>query len=253
MLAKRLYKLFFFLVFFIGVIEYICCNSFSKERENRVIKIDNNKVSQQEKKNVLSPQKEKKNDTNNLSFTKIESNNADCFIKFENDKYLNPNIDGISYYDLHILEDENKFKICYKTFMIQNDPITKQKEINKNEAEYVIKQNNVKLSTQLVKLTSLVYFDDKHWNCKINNKTFNYNTQNTVHKNVSIVKVNKQSILFVLNNTTEDIINKVVDIKKKKKQYYTNFYIVSNGGKKVFMFRLFTGQTIDLQTLKISG
>ncbi len=243
MLVKRFYKLFSFIVVLFSVVCFICCNSFSDEKETKIITNDNNRALQ----------KEKKNNTSSSSSITERMNNSDCFIKFENDKYLNLDIDSIEYYDAGILEDKNKFKFCYKTFMVQNDPITKQKEINKNEAENIIKQNNLKISTQFVKLTSLVYFDDKHWDCKINNKTFNYKTQNEVHKNVSIVKVNKQSILFVLNNTTEDIINKIIDIKKKKKKYHTNFYIVSNGGKKVFMFRLFIGQTIDLQTLKISG
>lgn len=252
------YKLFFLFVLLVGI--FFSINySFSAGKEQKIIIAGNNKiVNKVEKKNDdketnFKSKKEQYNKNDNSSAVKKKISNDDCFVKFDAEQYLNFNIDDIVYHNMYFLEDDNKFKVFYKTFMIQNDPITQQKEINKNTAENIIRQNHVKLSDQFVKLTSLMYFDDKNWHCKINNKKFDYKMRNEIHKNVSIVKVNKQSILFVLNNTTEDIINKVIDIKKHKEQYYTNFYIVSNKKKKVLMFRLFIGQTIDLETLKISG
>ena len=54
-----------------------------------------------------------------------------------------------------------------------------------------------------------------------------------------------------MNETNEDILKKIKDIQKEKKPYYTNFYIIKHNTKRVVMFRLFTGQSINLETMQI--
>jgi hypothetical protein len=102
-------------------------------------------------------------------------------------------------------------------------------------------------------LMSLVYFNDRHWKCSIDGKKVDNLTKNNAHKKASIVKVNKGSILFVLNVTDKDNVALVSKIIAEKKQNYGQYQIIKSGTKKIVMFRLFIGQKIDFNTMEISS
>ena len=194
------------------------------------------------KHNVLA------NDNTNNSSNSIKTG-SNFSVDFDMIGQMNFDIDDIQYYKWFLVESNDEYDFMYNKFLEQNDPVKKkqlEEQINNKNLSSKAKSSDYNIS-----LTNLTYFNIKNWSCRINNKDITYKNQENCHKNVSIVKVNKQSVLFVMNETNEDILKKIKDIQKEKKPYYTNFYIIKHNTKRVAMFRLFTGQSINLETMQI--
>ena len=139
---------------------------------------------------------------------------------------------------------DDEYQALYNKFIQQNIRDARQgmRDIQDND-DYIEEVN--------LKLSSLYYYDDNNWGCKINNRFVKKSNQNDAHNDVSIVKVNKDSILFVLNRTKEDDIEKIRKLKKSNYQYRSDYYIVKNGKTQSVMFRLHIGQSINLKSFKI--
>lgn len=174
------------------------------------------------------------------------------FIPFNQDDKIS-SIDAIKYAEHPwLIENVAKLNILKKHYVIQSDDELRKKyemEILSMEEERV-RANRAENSMLLM---SLVYFNDRHWKCSIDGKKVDNLTKNNAHKKASIVKVNKGSILFVLNVTDKDNVALVSKIIAEKKQNYGQYQIIKSGTKKIVMFRLFIGQKIDFNTMEISS
>ena len=166
-------------------------------------------------------------------------------ITFQINRALNVNFNDIKIYDgIGFLHSDDEYQALYNKFIQQNIRDARQGMRDIQDNDDYIKEVNLKLS-------SLYYYDDNNWGCKINNRFIKKSNQNDAHNNVSIVKVNKDSILFVLNRTKEDDIEKIRKLKKSNYQYRSDYYIVKNGKTQSVMFRLHIGQSINLKSFKI--
>ena len=175
--------------------------------------------------------------------TTINLNNK--IITFQINRALNVDFNDIKVDDgIGFLHSDDEYQALYNKFIQQNIRDAQQRMRDIQDNDDYIKEVNLKLS-------SLYYYDDNNWGCKINNRFIKKSNQNDAHNNVSIVKVNKDSILFVLNRTKEDDIEKIRKLKKSNYQYRSDYYIVKNGKTQSVMFRLHIGQSINLKSFKI--
>ena len=166
-------------------------------------------------------------------------------ITFQINRALNVDFNDIKVADgIGFLHSDDEYQALYNKFVQQNIRDERQKMRDIQDNDDYIKEMNLKLS-------SLYYYDDNNWGCKINNRFIKKSNQNDAHNNVSIVKVNKDSILFVLNRTKEDDIEKIRKLKKSNYQYRSDYYIVKSGKTQSVMFRLHIGQSINLKSFKI--
>ena len=177
--------------------------------------------------------------------TTINLNNK--IITFQINRALNVDFNDIKVDDgIGFLHSDDEYQALYNMFVNQNIKLNTRQRMQdmQDDEDGYIKEMNLKLS-------SLYYYDDNNWGCKINNRFIKKSNQNDAHNNVSIVKVNKDSILFVLNRTKEDDIEKIRKLKKSNYQYRSDYYIVKNGKTQSVMFRLHIGQSINLKSFKI--
>ena len=170
-------------------------------------------------------------------------------IKFQLNEALNSDFHDIRIDDgIEFLHSDNEYQTLYDKFVKQNVKIDNTKKTRNmqddEDDEDMIKETKLKLS-------SLYYYNDDNWGCKINNRFIKKSNQNEAHSGVSIVKVNKDSILFVLNKTKEKDIENVRKLKKAKYRYNNDYYIVKNGNVQYIMFRLHIGQSINLKNFHI--
>ena len=172
--------------------------------------------------------------------------NDDRVVVFNIVDALNIKFDDVNFKKgIGLLHNDDEYRILYDKFMQQND---KSNNTANNEPGGVVPAAAFDQS-RIIKLSSLYYYDKDSWGCKVNNKFINRGNQNEVHDDVSIVKVNRDNILFILNTTSDEDVGNVRKLKKSK--YVDNYYIVKNGGKRSIMFRLYIGQSIDLTNLQI--
>ena len=190
--------------------------------------------------------------TNNVNLVESQRQHINVnnkIINFQVDKALNVNFNDIQIDDgVELLHSDDEYQVLYNRFIKQNIRIdSKQKRTAEQEEDDdgYIKETNLKLS-------SLYYYNDNDWGCKINNRFIKKKNQNEAHGNVSIVKVNKDNVLFVLNRTKKEDLEKVKKLKKSKYRYNNDYYIVKNGDIQSVMFRLHIGQSINLKNFKIN-
>ena len=183
-----------------------------------------------------------------FSAKQISTNNLNNkIITFQINRALNVDFNDIKVDDgIGFLHSDDEYQALYNMFVNQNIKLnTRQKmqDMQDDEDDY-IKEMNLKLS-------SLYYYNDNNWGCKINNRFIKKSNQNEAHSNVSIVKVNKDNILFILNRTKADDIEKIRKLKKSNYKYRSDYYIVKNGKTQSVMFRLYIGQSINLKSFRI--
>ena len=167
-------------------------------------------------------------------------------IVFQIDRALNIDFNDVKIeHGVELLHSDDEYQALYDGFLQQNGMNVRQNTIGKQDDGHIAdKEMNLKLS-------SLYYYNDNNWGCTVNNRFIKKSNQDEVHSNVSIVKVNKDNILFVLNETKEDDIVKIRQLKNSNYRYRSAYYIVKNGKIKSLMFRLYTGQSINLKSFKI--
>lgn len=175
-----------------------------------------------------------------------ESNSTGRIITFQINEALNINFDDIKLKDVvELLHENDEYQALRDGFAQQNLDRRKKTTLTQEDGE------GDYIEDAILKLSSLYYYNDNNWGCKINDKFIKKSNQNNVNSNVSIVKINKDSILFVLNKTKEKDIEKIRKLKKTKYKYSSDYYIVKNGTTKSLMFRLYIGQSIDLNSFEI--
>ena len=222
---------------------YDMCISFADEISNAKY---NDIVSQQTATPISNNGVSSDNNSGEIDMkqaTTINLNNK--IITFQINRALNVDFNDIKVDDgIGFLHSDDEYQALYNKFIQQNIRDAQQRMRDIQDNDDYIKEMNLKLS-------SLYYYDDNNWGCKINNRFIKKSNQNGAHNNVSIVKVNKDSILFVLNRTKEDDIEKIRKLKKSNYQYRSDYYIVKNGKTQSVMFRLHIGQSINLKSFKI--
>ena len=177
--------------------------------------------------------------------TTINLNNK--IITFQINRALNVDFNDIKVDDgIGFLHSDDEYQALYNMFVNQNIKLNTRQRMQdmQDDEDGYIKEMNLKLS-------SLYYYDDNNWGCKINNRFIKKSNQNEAHSNVSIVKVNKDNILFILNRTKADDIEKIRKLKKSNYKYRSDYYIVKNGKTQSVMFRLYIGQSINLKSFQI--
>ena len=183
-----------------------------------------------------------------FSAKQISTNNQNNkIITFQINRALNVDFNDIKVDDgIGFLHSDDEYQALHNMFVNQNIKLNTQQrmqDMQDDEDDY-IKEMNLKLS-------SLYYYNDNNWGCKINNRFIKKSNQNEAHSNVSIVKVNKDNILFILNRTKADDIEKIRKLKKANYKYRSDYYIVKNGKTQSVMFRLYIGQSINLKSFQI--
>ena len=99
----------------------------------------------------------------------------------------------------------------------------------------------------------MVYLNDKDWKARVNRENVNYKNKDSKNFNgAMIVKSNKTSMIFLLL-TPNKMVETVKKIKEENASYSKNYYLVREGKDTYIAFKLFIGQTINLDTMKIKG
>lgn len=185
----------------------------------------------------------------------IKINNL--FTKIDQDSILNINYDNIKYDNFGFLENEEELDAIKHILKEQQDPelrkISEEKDRLKQEIRSKIKNFNTPIERSL-KIYSLVFLDENNWEAKINHEIFNNKNKNKKTLfDTGIVKVDNNSIIFLVKKTDDLMVKKVQLIKKRKLPYSNNYYLVKKGKKTYVAFKLFNGQKIKLDTMIIIG
>lgn len=208
-----------------------------KSKNEKSKKVDNKKTNKKEKKdNIL------------INIDKL-------FTRFDKKKALDFDYNKITYNNFMLLENVEELKEIKQAIKNQNDVnFMKKKEIeNRNKNNLSSQAIFEKPIENVLRISSLVYFNDKDWRARVNGVYVNSQNKDTVSlKDVSVVKTNKISMIFLLKKPN-DKIKEVREIQKKGGSYNQNYYIVQEGKDTYIAFKLFIGQKINLDTMKITG
>ena len=238
----------------------------SSKKDNQKIIIDrinSNNVVKNKKTNSVS---ETKSNTNNnkkdekktyddlLSFInngRLGINNL--FIDFDANKALDFNYNDVKFYNFAFLEDNEEIEIIKRILAEQQNPDLK-KILNKDgiRQNIIFDQNFNKKPEHSLRVSSLVFFNKKKWNAKINSDLINQASKKTFFE-AKIATVNKTNIVFLIQNPSKKIIEKVRLIKDENLSYSNSYYVIKKGNKTQIAFKLYVGQKIDLDTMKIVG
>ena len=190
----------------------------------------------------------------------VEEVNVDkLFTIFEIKKALDFDYNKIKGENFSLLENAEELKTIKQVIKEQHDPVIKMK---REREEKIKKENEQKMQSykDIVKpventlyISSLFYLSDNAWRTRINRKKItNKEKDKTLINNTSIVKVNKTSIIFLLQKPNT-LVDKVKKIKESKVSYSNNYYLVADGKDIYIAFKLFIGQKINLDTMVITG
>ena len=176
---------------------------------------------------------------------------------FDLNKALDYNYDTIKYINGGFLENASEFRVLKQTLKEQINPELKKKkdeeEAKKKSLAEAIKKGKVEKPFNGIHLTSLLFVSGDEWVCRINSKVIKSENRNKKGSNFSIVKVNKTSIVFLLKKTTKTMIKQVETLIEKKYPYYQNYFITEENDQQHIGVKLFVGQTIDFDTMRIIG
>lgn len=179
------------------------------------------------------------------------------FTKIDQDSILNIDYNNVKFDNFNFLENEEELDIIKHILKEQQDPelrkISEEKDRLKQEIRSKIKNLNTPIERSL-KVYSLVFFNENNWEAKINYEIFNNNNKNKKTLfDTGIVKVDDNSIIFLVKKTDDLMVKKVKLIKKNKLPYSNNYYLIKKGKKTYVAFKLFNGQKIKLDTMTIIG
>ncbi len=220
----------------------------------------NNNNSKQNGVNVDKQGKTDKVDKDKKKNDIVEEVNVDkLFTIFEIKKALDFDYNKIKGENFSLLENAEELKTIKQVIKEQHDPAIKMK---REREEKIKKENEQKMQSykDIVKpientlyISSLFYLSDNDWRTRINRKKItNKEKDKTLINNTSIVKVNKTSIIFLLQKPNT-LVDKVKKIKESKVSYSNNYYLVADGKDIYIAFKLFIGQKINLDTMVITG
>ena len=175
----------------------------------------------------------------NELFTDFDKKKAQD-IDYNNTKYRNPGF----------IEDEDEIYNIKDT--LKGYDVLSDEEIEKLKKDKTEKKNEVAVANWM-KIYYLFYNGPNDWKCKINNHIITNETEQKLTDNTTILKVNKNSIIFLLNTISDAYLENIKRFKEKRYAYAENYHIFTDiDGKQYIVFKLYAGQKIDLDTMQIS-
>lgn len=175
----------------------------------------------------------------NQLFTDFDKQKAQD-VDYNNAKYRNPGF----------IEDEDEIYNIKDT--LKGYDLLSDEEVEKLKKDKTEKKNEAHISNWM-KIYYLFYNSPNDWKCKINNHIITNETEQKLTDNTTILRVNKNSIIFLLNTISDTYLENINRFKEKKYAYSENYHIFTDiDGKKYIVFKLYAGQKIDLDTMQIS-
>gem|GEM_PF-6763436 len=192
------------------------------------------------------------------------------FTIFDKDKALKFSYNTNNSKNYGFLENAEELKVIRQLIVEQKDSEIKKRRLEEERKKESmtatagkIKSGNSSIVNsireaggikRILYLYSLVYFNDQDWNIKVNKQIIPYKDKDNLKNDVvSILKVNKGSVVFVMNDTDDEMIKKVNKLIEKKVPYSHSYFIVKQKHRTYVAFKLYIGQKIDLETMKIEG
>ena len=227
----------------------------NKRSSNNVNKNKKTNTISETKANTNNNEKDEKKTYNDL-LSLIDNGRLginNLFIDFDANKTLDFNYNDVEFHNFAFLEDNEEIEIIKRILAEQQNPDLK-KILNKDgiQQNIIFDQNFNKKPEHSLKISSLVFFNRKKWNAKINNNLVNQASKKTFFE-AKIATVNKTNIVFLIQNPSKKIIEKVRLIKDENLSYSNSYYVIKRGNKTQIAFKLYVGQKIDLDTMKIVG
>ena len=175
----------------------------------------------------------------NQLFTDFDKQKAQD-VDYNNAKYRNPGF----------IEDEDEIYNIKDT--LSRYDLLSDEEIEKMKKDKTEKKKDV-IVTNWMKIYYLFYNGPNDWKCKINNDIITNDTEQKLTDNTTILKVNKNSIIFLLNTISNTYLENIKHFKENKYAYADNYHIFTDvDGKRYVVFKLYAGQKINLDTMQIS-
>ena len=172
-------------------------------------------------------------------FTDIDKQKTQNF-DYNNAKYRNPGF----------IEDEDEIYNIKDT--LRGYDLLSDEEVEKLKKDKTEKKNEAAVANWM-KVYYLFYNGPEDWKCKINDKVITNETEQKLTDNTTILRVNKNSIIFLLNTISDTYLENIKYFKEKKYAYSDNYHIFTDiDGKRYVVFKLYSGQKIDLDTMQIS-
>ena len=174
----------------------------------------------------------------------------DLFTKFDKKKAQDIDYNNAKYRNPGFIEDEDEIYNINDT--LRGYDLLSDEEIEKLKKDKSEKKNEAYVSNWM-KIYYLLYNGPNDWKCKINNNIITNDTEQKLTDNTTILRVNKNSIIFLLNTISDAYLENIKHFKEKKYAYADNYHIFTDiDGKQYVVFKLYAGQKIDLDTMQIS-
>jgi hypothetical protein len=175
----------------------------------------------------------------NQLFTDFDKQKAQE-VDYNNAKYRNPGF----------IEDEDEIYNIKDT--LKGYDLLSDEEVEKLKKDKTEKKNDAAVANWM-QIYYLFYNSPNDWKCKINNHIITNETEQKLTDNTTILRVNKNSIIFLLNTISDTYLENIKRFKEKKYAYSENYHIFTDiDGKQYVVFKLYAGQKIDLDTMQIS-
>ena len=174
----------------------------------------------------------------------------ELFTNFDKQKVSNTDYNNVQFKNPGFIEDEDEIYNIKDT--LKGYDALSDEEIERLKKDKSEKKNDV-AAANWMKIYYLFYNGPNDWKCKINNNIVTNETEQKLTDNTTILKVNKNSIIFLLNTISDAYLENIKQFKEKRYAYADNYHIFTDiDGKKYVVFKLYAGQKINLDTMQIS-
>ena len=172
------------------------------------------------------------------------------FTDFDKQKAQNVDYNNAKYRNPGFIEDEDEIYNIKDT--LRGYDLLSDEEIEKLKKDKSEKKKDVAV-VNWMKIYYLFYNGPNDWKCKIDNNIITNETEQKLTDNTTILKVNKNNIIFLLNTISDTYLENIKHFKENKYAYADNYHIFTDiDGKKYIVFKLYAGQKINLDTMQIS-
>lgn len=174
----------------------------------------------------------------------------ELFTDFDKKKTQNIDYNNTKYKNPGFIEDEDEIYNIKDT--LRSYDVLSDEEVEKLKKDKSEKKKDVAVANWM-KIYYLFYNGPDDWKCKINNNIVTNETEQKLTDDTTILKVNKNSIIFLLNTISDAYLENIKLFKERKYAYADNYHIFTDvDGKQYVVFKLYAGQKIDLDTMQIS-
>ena len=174
----------------------------------------------------------------------------ELFTDFDKKKAQNIDYNNTKYKNPGFIEDEDEIYNIKDT--LRSYDVLSDEEVEKLKKDKSEKKKDVAVANWM-KIYYLFYNGPDDWKCKINNNIITNETEQKLTDDTTILKVNKNSIIFLLNTISDAYLENIKLFKERKYAYADNYHIFTDvDGKQYVVFKLYAGQKIDLDTMQIS-